>query len=119
MSKQKKFWLWLPVVLYALVIFSSSAIPGQYVPELFPGSDKIFHFLEYLPFGFLIVRALSRSIHVSRLHSLLMTIFVVILFSLSDEFHQLFVPARQFDLVDAFFDLCGATIGSVLYRWQQ
>jgi VanZ family protein len=41
--------------------------------------------------------------------------FLVLVFSalygLSDEFHQLFVPRRQFDLKDLAADVAGGTIG--------
>ena len=118
MSRTDKFLCWLPAGLYALVIFSSSATPAEFLPAFFPGSDKIIHFFEYLPFGLLVFRGFFRTAHISRLRSLLITIFVVILYSLSDETHQLFVPGRQFDLLDAFFDVCGATAGSLLYLWR-
>jgi VanZ family protein len=108
---------WLPVVLYALVIFSCSATPGQYVPELFPHGDKLLHFLEYLPFGLLIRRAFIKTSSSVERNSLLLTLLVVIFYALSDETHQLFVPDRQFDLLDAFFDTLGAWTGSLLYLW--
>ncbi len=119
MKRAEKFRFWFPVILYASLIFSLSATPDKYIPELFPGADKISHFLEYLPLGFLTVRAILKSARVEPFHSLLIAGFMVLLFSLSDEVHQIFVPGRSFDLLDAFFDLCGSVTGSILYRWRR
>jgi len=118
MLTREQLWVWLPVVLYAFVIFSLSATPGKYMPELFPYSDKLAHLLEYFPFGFLMLRAFARGSHIAiGREALLMSIFVIMLYSLSNETHQLFVPGRQFDLMDMFFDTVGALTGSYAYKW--
>ncbi len=118
MLKKEQLWAWSPVVFYAFVIFVLSAQPGKYIPELFPGADKLLHFLEYFPFGFLVLRAFVKGSNMAfGREALLMSIFVIMLYSLSDETHQLFVPGRQFDLIDMFFDTAGASAGSYSYRW--
>jgi VanZ family protein len=113
---RKRFWL--APLLYALVIFSLSAAPGKYVPHLFLFSDKVFHFLEYLPFGLLVIRAFLKTRSSPKVNSLLLTVLVIIVYALSDEFHQRFVPDRQFDLIDALFDTIGALTGSCFYLWR-
>lgn len=118
MLKKEQLWAWLLVVLYAFVIFVLSAQPGKYVPEFFPGSDKLAHLLEYFPFGFLVIRAFVKGSNMAfGREALLMSIFVIMLYSLSDETHQLFVPGRQFDLMDMFFDTVGGIAGSYSHRW--
>jgi VanZ family protein len=119
MAAAKNTRVWLPVFLYALLIFSFSSIPGAYVPSLFPSSDRLFHFLEYLPFGFLVLRAFAKTLRLQRLPTLLLALFMVSLYALSDETHQFFIPGRCFDLVDAIFDVIGATSGSLLYLWRK
>ena len=115
---ERQLRVWSPVVLYAFVIFLLSATPGKYMPQLFPGADKLLHFLEYFPFGFLVLRAFVKGSNVAfGREALLMSIFVIMLYSLSDETHQLFVPGRQFDLIDMFFDTIGGFTGSYLHRW--
>jgi len=115
----KKFRVWVPVFLYALLIFLFSAIPGAYVPSPFPKSDKLLHFLEYLPFGFLVLRAFTKTLILRWLPTLLLALFMVSLYALSDETHQLFVRDRQFDLFDVLFDVIGAASGSLLYLWRK
>ena len=107
---------WTPVILYAAAIFSVSSLQGKYVPSLFPGSDKVFHILEYMPFGFLVARAFDKT----RRWGSLMTVFwitclFVFLYGLSDEFHQIFVPGRDFSFVDLGADVIGAAAGGRLY----
>ena len=53
------------------------------------------------------------------LPTLLLALFMVSLYALSDEIHQLFVRGRQFDLFDALFDVIGAASGSLLYLWRK
>jgi VanZ family protein len=116
MFKSDKTWAWLAVVLYALVIYSFSATPGQYVPQFFHGADKFEHTLEYLPFGFLILRAFSKSHSDLGLRTLLILLSVIMLYALSDEVHQLFVPGRVFSYFDAAFDWIGGLAGVFLYK---
>lgn len=47
----------------------------------------------------------------------LLAIFITILFGLSDEIHQLFVPLRQWDLFDLMADSMGAVFGSLVALW--
>lgn len=115
-SKGKKL-AWAAAGLYALFIFALSSIPGRDLPRFFVASDKALHFFEYLPFGLLCVLALSKSCSRGRSQTLLISIFVVFLYALSDEIHQLFVPGRQFDMMDVFFDVSGALAGGILLRW--
>ncbi len=49
-----------------------------------------------------------------------LTAFIIVfLFSLSDEYHQTFIPGRNGTLADVFIDMCGAlTCLFLLYWWQ-
>jgi VanZ family protein len=114
-KSDRLIWYWFPVAGYALVIFSFSALPGYAVNPPFPWSDKIYHLLEYLPFGFLVLRALAGQKRMSLVPALLTAFFVVTLYALSDEIHQLFVPGRQFDVMDLTFDALGGFLGFVPY----
>jgi VanZ family protein len=120
MSRHRLFWPWFSLAGYALVIFSFSALPGQDVKPPFPWSDKLYHFLEYVPFGFLSLRAFFWQRGRALLPALLSAFFVVFLYSLSDEIHQLFVPGRTFDLLDAAVDIIGGGAGFLIYSlWRK
>jgi VanZ family protein len=102
---------WAPVFCYAALIFGLSSFPGKYVPSLFPNSDKLFHFLEYAPFGFLLARAMHRTTALKEAALFQAALLAAVLYGLSDETHQLFVVNRYFSLIDLFFDAIGAGSG--------
>lgn len=111
-------WLWGPVVLYAALIFGLSS--SSNLPDLPKGlNDKGAHLLLYCGFGFLLARALAGGL--GRRVPAWVLPFVVLLamaYGVSDEVHQLFVPHRQFDLLDLAADAAGALLGAgLLWVW--
>lgn len=119
MSPLYKYRLWVPVGLYASVIFLFSSLPSLQVPLQISGIDKAIHFLEYIPFGMLMIRAFLKSFGITPLQALLWGTFVITLYALSDEVHQLFVPGRLFSYVDMVFDVLGGFIGGSIYLWRK
>lgn len=106
------FKYWLPVLLYAVLIFSISSIPGPNLPKNLILSDYILHALEYLPFGFLMYRAVKNTkSNFSLVKIFCFSVLLVFLYAASDEFHQLFIPGRYASLVDFLSDGIGAIIG--------
>ena len=108
---------WLPVVLYAALIFVGSSIPGNSINPRFTLHDKIIHATEYAGFAFLLARAFGAR-------RWWLAIVVGALYGVSDEFHQTFTPHRSGnDLGDMTADLVGSTIGAVtwmlLLRWRR
>ena len=104
--------LWGPVAAYCLAIFllsSSSNLPD--LPRGF--SDKSAHLLLYSGLGFLVARAVAGG--VGRPFpgwTIGVAVIVSVLYGLTDETHQLFVPHRQFDMMDLAADVIGATAGA-------
>lgn len=115
MAGRKGFFLWVSAVAYAGLIFFFSSLEGFQTPRFFPHSDKVLHLLLYLPFGFLVLRALWAGSADRRLGALRTAFFVVSLYALSDEFHQFFVPGRTFSLWDWGADFIGAAAGIWLF----
>lgn len=106
----------LPTLLFAVLIFVVSSIPDLDTPDLgFEMEDKVYHFLEYFIFGFL----LSRSGHAlqSRLkYPLFWMVFLTgTLYAASDEIHQYFVPGRECDVRDFAVDVVGIVLGQTIY----
>ena len=72
------------------------------------------HFFIYLVLGFLVVYALGRSgVHGYRMIGL--SLLVCVLYAISDEVHQLFVPGRGAQVKDVLIDSAGAIVGVGLY----
>jgi VanZ family protein len=69
------------------------------------------HFSLFLGLG-IFAFLLSRSYKL-RLSALLSMMFCI-LYALSDEYHQTFVPGRSFQLVDLYFDWFGSLTGIVI-----
>jgi VanZ family protein len=123
-SKRGFVWFQLPAVLWALLIFGSSSVPGWVFPHVnIPHLDKVVHFFYYFVFALLVARA---SRHQSRFDdlrrfSLVLSFLLATAYGVSDEVHQLFVPDRTADPQDLLADMAGAMAAVAvlwIYRWR-
>ncbi len=112
---------WVLLIGLCVLIFwqSSGPVPPR-TPSL-PGLDKLVHAGVYALLAFLAARAfatLPRS-HAPRTLASAAAVFAV-LYGLSDEIHQAFVPERTADIWDLVADALGAVAGGAFYlRWVQ
>jgi len=115
----KIFRFWFPVIVYSAIIFCGSSLPLKKGPQLFPYFDKILHFLEYIPFGFLTGRALFLAKGGDgQLKGLIKSVVLIsLLYGLSDEFHQAFVPGRESGLDDVLADTLGGALGAWVFKY--
>ena len=94
--------LWLPVIVWAAVIFTFSSIPslttglGTWDLILRKGA----HMTEYAILGLLLLRALGRE---------LPALAVGIAYAITDELHQHFVRGRHASPIDVLIDTVGLT----------
>ncbi|HYM87555.1 MAG TPA: VanZ family protein [Nitrospiraceae bacterium] len=115
-------WYWMPVVLYAGVIFflSAQSHPEEQLPSfLFEGvSDKVLHAVEYGILSLLCYRAFrwAAGSAVAR-QAVVLAIVTASVFGLTDEVHQLFVPFRESSWLDWLADTVGAVIGALSWRF--
>jgi VanZ family protein len=111
--------LWLPPVLYVLLIFTVSSIPSLHPPSKlgFVWADKVAHFGEYAVLGFLLQRALGRRAGRSGLLLLLLSLFLSYSIGGLDEIYQGTVPGREMSLADWSADVLGATMGILSRRF--
>jgi VanZ family protein len=112
---KKHTWIsgiWL--VVYCSFIFYLSSLPGGSIGFL-PFSDKIKHFFLYLVLGSIFayfLKNLKSNLTWTMLG--IITLFFTLIYGLSDEIHQLFVPGRAFDMTDLLADALGGTSGAFL-----
>ena len=112
--KVLKFWF--PVFVYSAIIFGVSALPNVKTPLPEFSFDKVLHVILYLPFGFVLARALNNTqSHPSKRLLLAAVAVFSLAYGLSDEFHQSFVPGRSATLGDAFADTIGGYLGGLIY----
>jgi VanZ family protein len=107
---------WLPVSLYAVLIFVHSAGPSPIQVDLFSWSDKPAHFLVYSILGILLLRAMGATfVNTPHARVILFSIVLASLYGATDELHQYFVPARSAEVFDFLADTAGAVVGVVCY----
>lgn len=111
---------WAPPIVYALVIFLLSGLPHpeEELPSFLGGvSDKLLHLVEYGVLGLLCYRAFRWAAgEWGARHALWLAMVTAIIYGLSDELHQVFVPPREADPWDLMADAIGAALGAV--GWQ-
>ena len=96
-----------------LFIVYLSHIPKDNLPQEPSGInniDLLFHFFEYSFLGFLLFQSISVD-NLSAVNPLHGAILIGILFALSDEYHQSFVPGRHMSSIDMIFDSLGILFG--------
>lgn len=69
---------------------------------------KIAHFIEYLILS-LLVYNMFKKFNVQNIY--ICTILLCIIYSCSDEIHQLFIPGREGKVIDSLIDIFGSSIG--------
>ena len=115
-SFQRFFKFWFPVIGYSGIIFYVSGLPSLGMPLPIPFIDKLVHLVEYSILGFLFSRALKGTTLLTNKNILVSCTIFCILFGLSDELHQMFVPGRDATLGDALADSIGGLLGGIVLR---
>jgi VanZ family protein len=109
MRASRSLSVWLPVLIWAAVIFALSSIPslstglGLWDTLLRKGA----HVTEYAILGALLLRALRRELPAAA---------AGIAYAATDEFHQHFVRGRHASPIDVAIDAVGITVGVYLLR---
>jgi len=112
MNPAKLIKFWLPVFLWALVIFTLSNFPTQKTSEIFWQDfilKKTAHFIEYAFLFVLVYRALRNTREGTMTAQIIfVTLILVILYAMTDEYHQTFILGREGTVRDILIDTLGA-----------
>lgn len=109
---------WLPVILWAGVIFIISSI-SSFPEEIKPlfSFDGVAHTIEYAGLGFLLARAFKNSRREKlKKYFRILAVICGIVYGISDEFHQWFVPMRTPSIIDLGYDFIGVVLGQIFLR---
>jgi len=127
---------WCLLILWLILIFSLSAQPATQSARLSSGLTELIiqtigrvipleqlehivrkfaHAGAYLVLGVLMLNALKKS-GIGGLKGFILSLLFCILYAVSDEIHQLFVPRRSGEIRDVLIDSAGAVLGTVLYK---
>ena len=116
MSLKKILYYYLPAILYMVLIFWLSSIPNL----KFSDTDaeffrrKIIHVIEYGILWVLLYRAFAGETWIKNFSknrsSVVLAMILAIVYSISDEVHQSFVPTRNGKIADCIFDSLGVIL---------
>ncbi len=107
MIPSRKFIYWLPAITYMAIIFTLSSFPLQ-SPMIEKIGDKTIHILEYGILVHLLAFALHKTTSWPLRKIELTAIALTVLYGISDEIHQAFVPNRWCDWKDIIADFLGS-----------
>jgi hypothetical protein len=111
-ASRRALSLWLPVVLWAGLIFGLSSIPdlgtGLGVWDL--TLRKLAHALEFAVLGLLLARAIGRDA---------VALAGGIAYAIGDEVHQHFVPGRLGSPLDVLLDAAGVALGVLAWKGRE
>ncbi|HEX2962766.1 MAG: VanZ family protein [Ignavibacteria bacterium] len=115
LERNKMYFIYIPLVLYWIVLFVATTLPGNDVPSL-GVSDKIEHFTAYMVLSVLLcfTYLFQKKFRLLSSRPFLMTILTVTVYGALDELHQLLVPGRSCDILDLTADVTGALLGLLL-----
>ncbi len=136
----RRLWRYVPVVLWMGFIFyastsefsasNTSRIIRPLLVWLFPNiseerialahffTRKAAHFTEYAILGFLTARAFSSSAH--RLLArgwFQFAMLLIVIYALTDEYHQTFVPSRTGSIYDCAVDTAGGLFALLVFYY--
>ena len=104
---------WLPVFLWMAVIFLFSsrqkiALTDSYVVSFI--FFKSLHLIEYAFLYIVTFRAVKNTLSIRNSWMWLVPFVITVLFAITDEAHQTFVPTREGKLRDVIIDILGVGI---------
>lgn len=105
-------WIW-PVILAALIFTASSR--SEVAGPSIPGIDKVAHFAVYGLLGTLVLRAMRRPQGRHKFRAAWVSVLIVSVYGLSDEWHQSFTPGRDVEAADWIADTLGGALAVTLY----
>jgi VanZ family protein len=103
--------LWGPVIAYMAMLFGFSSLST--LPS--PPADFSFydvHVAAYAGLGAVTARATGKGLRDVSWRAVLAAVVISSLYGMSDEYHQLFVPGRTFEVLDMIADTIGSVVGA-------
>jgi len=123
MSKVKLKYHW-PWILWLVVIFLLTGVPGNYIPNVITFSDwlrpdKIVHLIMFGVLGFLFVRGLVKQYSTSSVRYILVIAFIigVIIGGLTEIMQDYIFTGRDGNVFDFYADSIGSIIGITAFRF--
>lgn len=120
MPRRLKILFWLPTVIWMSVIFAFSdrpAVQASAIDWQDFAVKKTAHFVEYSILTFLLTYSLLKTSRLQLSQAVQTAIVIAVLYAISDETHQAFIPGRGPAVRDVIIDTFGSlTTGFFLYN---
>jgi VanZ family protein len=116
-DRRSRVSLWVLPIFWAALIAVATSLPGSQLPgSPFPHFDLLVHLGMYGGLAFLFYRLMLLGTRFSRSGwTWVIVLAAVQAYGILDEIHQLWIPNRTCDVVDALADGLGAAIGIGVY----
>ena len=111
--EKRKVWLvYIPLVIYWLILFVATTLPAQRLPSV-GFTDKVNHFIAYFVLAVLVNLTLiyQRKSRFLFEKATVATIVICLFYGAVDELHQMLVPGRFAETLDWVADALGAFVG--------
>ncbi|MDP3478943.1 MAG: VanZ family protein [Desulfoprunum sp.] len=107
----------LPPAVVMVTIFVLSHQPGENLPlPALPGIDKVAHLVVYGLLAATLIRAFAQRMRQLRPGPVVMlTVLWCLVYGITDEFHQSFIPGRSVSGLDVLADTVGALLVGVAW----
>lgn len=106
----------LPVIAWSVFIYIASSIPSDHLTMFFGYSDKVVHASVFAVLCWLMhVALLNQGIAIIKQYSLWIAMLFIMVYGLSDEYHQMFTPGRSTDPYDLLADSFGGMLYAMTY----
>lgn len=114
--EKRKIWLvYIPLIVYWLILFIATTIPAQGLPSV-GFSDKVNHFIAY----FILAVLVNLTLIYQRKSKFLFekapvaTVVICLFYGAVDELHQLLVPGRSAETLDWIANALGTSLGVLI-----
>lgn len=113
-SSLNQIILWIPGIAYMALIFYLSSRSSFGMLSYIPISDKLVHFVLYAGLASSLFIGAYKAPLTQYFSPYWLVFLIAILYGISDEFHQGFVPNRSVDIRDWLADVSGAAFGLII-----
>ena len=117
--EKRKVWLvYIPLVIYWLILFSATSLPAPDLPSI-GISDKIAHLSAFFCLSVLLTLTLifQRKSKLFFYNNYLAALVICLIYAAIDELHQILIPGRSAELLDWIADGGGALLGILITRF--
>ena len=106
----------VPMTMVMGTIFLLSHQTGDSIDlPSFPGADKVAHMIAYGALALSFLWYFGKQGAKQRMRTVLFTVALCLVYGLSDEFHQSFIPLRSVSSLDIVADTTGALIVACIW----